>query len=291
MFEQLDRLGAELDGVQAVARTSHNKKLEEDVRRFVSDVGREVDKAFSDVYEILGEIAYLKPSELTEDKVKELQARLDNTYSRDKFKAVEKICDALHILAERFRVDIEPHLAAAGGVPHSSQLFWMLDKHEGAFIYIIRNAIPDILTILDDYKIGKDIDAARSRARRAQEELKASLDHVTHAHHKVIVGIPNGPSHLLELGRVADEVLRRSPWFSGSFYLAAAVILLTALTIVAGNTKPLAFPVVVVASFAGVTLIGALQLFNDNRLSEQNFMLLIDLSLKRVLLPLVKKKT
>jgi hypothetical protein len=36
-------------------------------------------------------------------------------------------------LAQRFRVDIEPHLTEAGGVPHSSQLFWMLEKHEGAY--------------------------------------------------------------------------------------------------------------------------------------------------------------
>jgi hypothetical protein len=291
MFEQLDRLGTELDDVQAVAKASHNKKLEDDVQRFVADVGREVDKAFSDVYEVLGEIAYLKPSELTEDRVKELQARLANTYSRDKFKTVEKICDALHLLAERFRRDIEPHLTAAGGVPQSSQLFWMLDKHEGAFIYIIRNAVPEILTILDDYKAGKDIDAARARARRAQDELKATLDHVTHAYHEVIGALPRGTSHLLEPDRVADEVLRRSPWFSGAFYLVAALILLTALTIVAGNTKPLAFPVVVVAAFAGLTLIGALQLRNDGRLSEQNFMKLVDLALKRVLLPLARKKT
>jgi len=83
MFEQLDRLGTEMDRVEAVAKASHDKKLEADVHRFVVDVGREVDKAFSDVFDVLGEIAFLKPSGLTEDKVKELQSRLVNTYSRD----------------------------------------------------------------------------------------------------------------------------------------------------------------------------------------------------------------
>ncbi|HMG04420.1 MAG TPA: hypothetical protein VK581_03105 [Chthoniobacterales bacterium] len=290
MFEPLQKLGTELDGVVAAAKASHNKNLEGSVHRFVVDVGREAEKAFSDVYEVLGEIAFLKPSELNEDKVRELQARLANTYSREKFKVAQRICDALHVLSDRFHKDIEPHLTAAGAVPHSSQLFLLLDKHEGAFIYIIQNAVPDILSILDDYKTGKDIDAGRARARQAQQELKAALDHVTRAHHEVLGALPSGASRLLDPGGVADEILRRSPWFSGAFYLSAAVVLLTALTIVAGNVKPLMFPLVVGGAFVGLTLIGALQLRNDGRLSEENFVKLIDLALRRVLLPLTKKK-
>jgi hypothetical protein len=63
MFETLDRLGTEIDGVVSVATASSNKKLQTDVHQFVVD---EVDKAFSDVHQLLGEVAFLKPSELTE---------------------------------------------------------------------------------------------------------------------------------------------------------------------------------------------------------------------------------
>src|SRR4030095_10800822 len=149
MFETLDRLGTQIDGVVSVAKASHNKKFQNDVHQFVVEVGKEVDKAFSDVHALLGEVAFLKPSELTEDKVMDLKSRLADTHSRDKFKKVQKICDALNVLAQRFRADIEPHRTESGGVPHTSQLFWMLEKHEGALIYIIRNAVDEIVLILD----------------------------------------------------------------------------------------------------------------------------------------------
>jgi H+/Cl- antiporter ClcA len=96
---------------------------------------------------------------------------------------------------------------------------------------------------------------------------------------------------LLDDKRIADQVLRRSPWFSGSFYLAAVLLLLTALTVVAGNVSALAFPLVIAGAFAGLTIVGALQLRNDDRLSEKGFLHVIDLAMRRVLLPLSRRVT
>ncbi len=290
MFETLNDLGTDIDNVISVAQASSNKKLQTDVLNFVIGVGKEVDKAFSDVHKLLGEIAFLKPSELTEDKVIDLQKNLTDTYSRDKFKKVKKICDALKKLANRFHADIEPHLTAAGGVPNSSQLFWMLESHEGSFIHIIHHEIDEIVRLLDDYKTVHNIDAARTRARQAQKDLAEAMNHVMTASNKMIGALPNGSSLLLNKS-VADEVLRKSPWFSGAFYLVVAVVLLTALTIVAGNVNPLMFPLVVGGAFAGLTLVGAFQLKNDDRLSEISFMKLVDLALRRVILPLSQRGT
>ena len=285
MFESLDILATEIDDLVSNAKASPDQSLQESVRKFVVDVGKEVDTAFSDVHETLSEIAFLEPSKLSEDKVHELKARLANTYSREKFKNVEKICERLHVLAEHYREHIEPHFSAGDSEgPDSSQLFWLLHKHEGAFIHIIRGAVEEILEILDTYSAGGDIDAARERARDGQKELKEALDHVRAAENRMIAGLPKGAKGLL--GPIADDVLRKSPLFSGAFYLGAALLLLTALTIVAGNVNPWMFPVVVAATFAGLTIIGAFQLRNDNRLSEKNFMDLITLALQRVLLPL-----
>jgi hypothetical protein len=81
------------------------------------------------------------------------------------------------------------------------------------------------------------------------------------------------------------------PAESPTRFYAAALILLTALTIVAGNVSAAMFPIVVAGAFAGLTIIGAFQLRNDGRLSEEAFFKLIDLSMRRVLLPFSKAKT
>jgi hypothetical protein len=287
MFEKLERLTSEIDALASAAQASGDSRLYDNVHRFITAVGEEVGKAFSDVHSVLGEIAYLKTSELNEDNIRSLQEKLADTYARDKFKNVHKICDRLGILAERFRNDIEPRLMRAG-VPSSSQLFWLLHKHEGAFIYIIKNAVDEINAILDEYRPGGDIQAARMRARLGQDELRKCLDSVRNSEHRLVAALPDGSSRLLGVDRIADEILRQSPWFSGAFYLVCTLLLLTALTIVAGSVNPWLFPIIVTGAFAGMVLIGALQLKNDGRLSEAKFMQLVDLALRRVLLPVTR---
>jgi hypothetical protein len=289
MFERVARLGDELDNLAVKAQSSGNTDLTRDVARFVVAVAEEVSQAFSDFHETLREIAFLAPGDLSADKITQLQKDLTATYAKDKFKNVLRICDRLNELAHDYKVRIEPNIPGAAGGP-SSQLFWLLEKHEGAFIYTIRNAVDQINKILDQYRDGAGIDEARARARAALKELQQSLEQVTKAQNQVLGSLPGGTSMLLDSGRIADEVLRRSPWFSGSFYLGSALILLTALTIVAGHVPILTFPLVLAGTFAGMTIIGAFQLQNDRRLSEKSFVQLVDLALRRVLLPISKKR-
>lgn len=289
MFTPVSRLGAELEHL--ATQSLGDQALAQEVAQFVSDVAGQVDLAFSDVHDVLREVAFLPPSELSLDRIKRVQERLAGTHSREKFKDVLGICDRLSILAEQYKQQIEPRLTHIGATPQSSELFSLLEKHEGAFIYTIKNAVNEINTILDGYRGGQNIDEARTRARQGLSELEDGLRAVTHARNRVVAALPDGASLLLDPKRIADDVLRRSPWFSGSFYLAAALLLLTALTIVAGNVSALAFPLVVAGSFAGLTIVGAFQLKNDNRLSEKNFVQLIDLAMRRVLLPLAKRST
>jgi hypothetical protein len=287
MFEPVDHIGAELERLTTDAQKTGSPDLAREVAKFVVAVANECDLAFADVHATLRSIAYLPPSEITPDRIKHLQDELAATYAKDKFKRALGICDRLDVLAHNYKDRIEPQLPAA----NASQLFWMLQKQEGSFIYIIKTAVDEIDSILDAYTAGTDIDAARARARAALRELEQGMENVTRAKNRVLGELPGGTSMLLDAGGVADEVLRRSPWFSGSFYLGAALILLTALTIVAGNVSATMFPIVVAGAFAGLTIIGAFQLRNDGRLSEEAFFKLIDLSMRRVLLPFSKAKT
>ncbi|KRB55595.1 hypothetical protein [Flavobacterium sp. Root186] len=184
MFESINRLAKEMDTLVDIAKSSHDQNLQEEVKSFVEEVKIEVNMAFSDVNEILGEVAYLKDSELNQDKIRELQKHLSDTYSKEKFKTILQICDRLHLLAERYKDKIEPFVKTEFQLGSSSELFWLLDKHEGSFMYTIKYAIREIIDSLDQYKQPKDYDKTRLLARNAQLELQEILENVINISHR-----------------------------------------------------------------------------------------------------------
>jgi hypothetical protein len=80
----------------------------------------------------------------------------------------------------------------------------------------------------------------------------------------------------------------RSPWVSGSFYLVAILAILSVL-LAAGAILPWwVVPLVVVGGVVGVALVGALQLRQDARLSQESFLRLMSVALSH-LPPLTKR--
>lgn len=79
------------------------------------------------------------------------------------------------------------------------------------------------------------------------------------------------------------EVSRlRSPWFSGLFYLTLTVVVV-ALVLASGRVLALwALPVVVAASALLISIVGALQMRQDDRLSERGFVRLMGDVLRRL---------
>jgi hypothetical protein len=80
----------------------------------------------------------------------------------------------------------------------------------------------------------------------------------------------------------------RSPWITGSFYLAALVVIGTLFLVMARTVNGFVLPIVMLASLFAVSLIGAFQLRNDDKLSQKNFLELMILTFKY--LPLLGKK-
>jgi hypothetical protein len=75
-----------------------------------------------------------------------------------------------------------------------------------------------------------------------------------------------------------------SPWISGSFYLIVFLIIVAALAVV-GRTIPIvALPVIIVGGLLALSVIGAFQMRQDEKLSQENFLKLMGLSLKSLLL-------
>lgn len=81
-----------------------------------------------------------------------------------------------------------------------------------------------------------------------------------------------------------------NPWVSGSFYLVCILSVLVAIRVIFGQMSPWFIPVVVAGGILVVSVIGALQLRNDERLKEVSFLKLMFkslgyLPLLRTLLP------
>nr|AAU84033.1 leucine-rich-repeat protein [uncultured archaeon GZfos35D7] len=78
-----------------------------------------------------------------------------------------------------------------------------------------------------------------------------------------------------------------NPWISGSFYLVAAVAIMTVIAVIIKYVSWYAIPVVIIGGVVFIAVIGALQLRQDKRLSEASFLTLVRETFKQ--LPLLKK--
>jgi hypothetical protein len=79
-----------------------------------------------------------------------------------------------------------------------------------------------------------------------------------------------------------ESVKLRSPWVSGTFYLMALAIVV-ALLLAAGNILPIwTLPLVIIGGVLLLAVVGALQLRQDDRLSDQGFVKLMSETLVRL---------
>lgn len=67
---------------------------------------------------------------------------------------------------------------------------------------------------------------------------------------------------------------------SGSFYLVVFLIAIAALAVIGHILPILALPVVIAGGILALSVIGAFQMRQDEKLSEENFLKLMGLSLK-----------
>ena len=284
-FEQLGRLEDQLDELQAKSTATGDSALRERIVDFAKAVYREMDIAFEGVDELLAMIVNTRTNQLNEVFVSGLLEKIDYSHSSKKFKIVLEVCARLDELAKTYKSDIDSVLKVS--TDSYSELFWLLEKHEGLFRRTIENAVSDIAQALREYEGGDDIAKAKNLAASARTELQAHLARVRQA--RIALSARSGGfQELLNDDARADNILKNSAWFNGSFYLAAAVVLICTLSFFAGGLAIYKFAFVVAGSYVGVTLIGALQLRNDNKLSERGFLELTRLALVRVLLPVTR---
>lgn len=85
---------------------------------------------------------------------------------------------------------------------------------------------------------------------------------------------------ILEKATMKSSRKQQSPWISGSFYLIGFLIVIAAFSVV-GHLLPLyVLPTVLIGGILALSVIGAFQLRQDDRLSQRNFLELMGLTFK-----------
>jgi hypothetical protein len=77
----------------------------------------------------------------------------------------------------------------------------------------------------------------------------------------------------------------KSAWANGLFYLFIFVVVIGGIGYLAGTLKLLNLVAVILAGIVFIPLVGAFQLYQDDRLSQKNFMELVKLAIAQ--LPLI----
>jgi hypothetical protein len=85
-----------------------------------------------------------------------------------------------------------------------------------------------------------------------------------------------------ELAAEREKRRLRNPWFSGTFYLTALIFIITLFLVAASVVSVWALPVILLGAGLLLSIVGALQLRQDDRLSQKNFVRLMADALKRL---------
>src|SRR5258708_7459273 len=91
-----------------------------------------------------------------------------------------------------------------------------------------------------------------------------------------------------EVQRVSLAVLEKmkpskvypNPWVSGSFYLIVFIVIIAAFAVVGKVLPSYVLPIILIGAILALSVIGALQMRQDEKLSEENFLKLMTLSFK-----------
>lgn len=85
----------------------------------------------------------------------------------------------------------------------------------------------------------------------------------------------------------SQNMEKNNPWISGSFYLFVAIIIIVLIAILSQNISWYILPIIIIGGILIIGIVGALQLKNDDKLSDKSFVELMTETFKS--LPLLNK--
>lgn len=129
-------------------------------------------------------------------------------------------------------------------------------------------------------------ESAKNRLSEAEASMELATQKVKDAEAAFLAVGGNLPQKESSTEKELAPNSRQSPWVSGSFYIFAVVIVMTVIAVISKSVPWYALVIVLIGGLLAVVIVGAFQLRNDEALSEENFIDLMERSLKR--LPLLR---
>ena len=258
--------------------------------RFINKVILVVDQAFQDVLSTFEDLRYLNDEDISSGVLPELIKDVELLRNRDKYRNVEYICGRLSTLKDIYHQQIAPLVSQyAYNTQAWQDVFWLIEDREGKIIMMVDNLVWEIRDCIDTFQSGKiSLQELKHTANENYKKLRASIEELHKLNNK-IMGF-SGEAGILELTDTGDDIKKQTivmkaknnPWISGSFYLIAAVIVLSLLLVAAKMISPIALPIIIVGGLIIFSVIGAYQLRNDDKLSDKSFLELMGLSFKQI---------
>jgi len=153
------------DGLQAVeVRT---------VLRFINKVLQVLDQAFEDVYACLVDVRLLREDDLGSEHFSDVRRTVALIHARSRYRDAEEICSRLHHLSYEYGKAIAPILGDIQDRTAWSEVFSLLDQHEGRIIFLVNQAVGELEGLLNQATRHSLPDIRATAATRATEIREA----------------------------------------------------------------------------------------------------------------------
>ena len=264
------------------------------------------EMAYKRLSEALGTVRGL-PTRPTSQEIETVLKKLNDAPSSKWFNEVSGICAQLAALANEFeppiveqlrytnpygenRTEVSMNLGASRYAAHNkiAPLFSLLQKHEGDLKDDMRSIVANLQAKLGSAKDTGNVEDARTYALAVQMEVSDSIDHIKKLGFRIAGGSSKGVSAVLTPADIAENALRRPErvLILNMFFMSVAVALsATAFQFLA------VYQFVLATGFAitAVTVVNAIYLKSIDKLSEENFLKLMQLALLKFFAPLTRR--
>lgn len=147
----------------------------------------------------------------------------------------------------------------------------------------------DVRNLLNDVEIDRKASISEE-AHKKQEEKLAGFNIQVAQGNVVIQQSETGDISMTQQPQDPEALPKKtkakSSWANGLFYLFVFVVVIAALNFVAGNVPPATLALIILGGMLFIPMIGALQLRQDDQLSEKSFLELMKMVVEQ--LPLLK---
>jgi hypothetical protein len=304
---ELIHLQTVIEGLDSLAEIEKDHpKLGAQLLSFTTQVGDCCQRAYDRLSDALGTVRGL-PAKPSSHEIELVLSKLNDAPSSKWFKEVAGICDQLAALAEGFEAPINEQLrytspfgenftdaskdmSAPRYAAHYkiAPLLSLLQKHERELKDDLRTIVAKLQATLGRARDTGDVEDARAYALAVQEEISTSIDHIKKLTLRIAGGSSKGASAILSPAEIAESALRRPERVLILNMLFVFVLLALAATVFQFLAV---YQFILATGFAitAVVVINALYLRSIDKLSEENFLKLVQLALLKFFAPLTRR--